>query len=99
VGLALAVGCDNPQRDKRTIKVNPDNDPLARPRAVLDRYAKGEPLASEVQEFPTLIKNVKKADPERGAIVEQALDEIQKNPARRVELAKAALEKIKPSMK
>jgi hypothetical protein len=98
-GFVVAVGCDNTQRGKREIPVNPGNDPLAPSRAVLERYARGEALASEVQSFPKLIEDVKKADAERGAIIEQALADIQKNPAGRAEIAKAALEKIKPSMK
>lgn len=97
--LALApLGCEN-KPQKRDIQVNPSNDPLAPARTVLERYAGGAEIASEVSGFPKLIEDLKKADAERGAIVEQALEDIQKAPGKRAAIAKAALEKIKPSMK
>ena len=81
------------------IEVKASNDPLHEPRMVLERYAAGQPLASEVSSFPAMVENVRKTDPARADILEKGLEEIQKGGgAARVSKAKELLEKLKPSM-
>ena len=100
-GLALAtaaMGCGCSPQEK-SIEIKPSNDPLLQARAVLERYAAGQPLSSEVSTFPQLIADVRKADPARADILEKGLAEIQKAPANsRPAKAKELLAKLQPSM-
>ena len=98
-GLALVtLGCGRQVKEEQ-IEVKPSNDPLFQARAVLQRYADGQPMGSEVTSFPHMIEDVRKADPARADILEKGLAEIQKaSPATRAAKAKALLKKLQPSM-
>ena len=93
----FAAGCNRAPREE-TIEVKPSNDPLEPARALLERYARGEPLGSEVTSFPQLVEDVRKVDPVRADILEKGLAEIQKNPSARAAKAKELLKKLAPSM-
>ena len=81
------------------IEVKASNDPLYEPRMVLERYAAGQPPASEVGSFPAMVEHVRKTDPGRADILAKGLEEIQKSAgAARVAKSKELLEKLKPSM-
>ncbi|MBW3599622.1 MAG: hypothetical protein KY475_20410 [Planctomycetes bacterium] len=54
-------------------------------RAVLQRYAEGQPRGSEVTSFPYMVEQVRASDPARADILEQGL-------------AKELLAKLQPSM-
>ncbi len=95
VGLTLAVlavGCSQSAREK---DIEIKTDPLAEPRTILQRYAEGQPLGSEVTSFPQLVENVRKADPARAEILEKGFKEIEKSPAARAATAKGLLDKLK----
>lgn len=95
----IAVGCGSSVREE-TIEVKASNDPLHTPRSILQRYAEGQALGSEVQSYPKLVEDVQKVDPARAQILEKGLQEIQKAaPAARPALAKNLLTKLQPSMK
>lgn len=96
--LTLLAGCQRGVPDKQIV-VKASNDPLFAPRQILERYAEGPPLASEVTSFPAMVENVRKSDPERAAVLQKGLEEIQKGGrAARVAKAKELLDKLKPSM-
>jgi hypothetical protein len=103
-GAALAValaafGCSPRAAHERDIPVKAENDPLAEARTILQRYASGQPMSSEVTTFPQLVENVRAKDPQRADVLEKGLDELQKSPpsARQVK-AKELLKKLQPSM-
>jgi hypothetical protein len=100
--LTVAVaGCGGGGSVKEEqIEVKASNDPLSQPRAVLQRYADGQPLSSEVTMFPGMVAEVRKTDPTRADVLEQGLADIQKAaPGARPKLAKDLLDKLQPSMK
>ena len=97
--LALAVGCGHEGVEEQEIKVEAANDPLNMPRSILERYAAGQSLGSEVASFPGIVAKVREVDPTRAEILEKGLQEIQNAPpADRPAKAKELLNKIKPSM-
>jgi len=96
---SLLVGCQPTGVAPKQIVVKASNDPLHEPRQILQRYAQGQPLASEVSSFPAMVENVRKSDPARADLLQQGLEEIQKaGGAARVAKAKELLDKLKPSM-
>lgn len=90
VGFVI-LGCNSNPREEN---INVKADPVGEARAVLQRYADGQPLASEASSFPKLIERVKAANAEQGATVEKALNDIQKAPGNRTAIAKDALAKL-----
>lgn len=97
--LVLLSACEQGGRPSEAIEVKASNDPLYEPRMILERYAKGEPMASEVSSFPAMVEHVRKTDPGRADILAQGLEQIQKSGgASRVAKSKELLEKLKPSM-
>lgn len=93
---ALALGCTG-GRKAENIDVQAANDPLAQPRTILERYAKGEPLGSEVSSFPFMVEEVRKVDKDRADILEKGFAEIQKAPSTRAATARELLKKLAPS--
>jgi hypothetical protein len=102
VGLLFAgisLGCGSSVREE-TIEVKAANDPLYAPRSILQRYADGQGLGSEVESFPKMVEDVRAVDPARAQVLEKGLVDIQKaSPANRQGLAKGLLTKLQPSIK
>ncbi|WP_020470716.1 hypothetical protein [Zavarzinella formosa] len=90
--LGLAAGCSPPVKTE-TIEVKPA-DPLAQVKTTLANYVKGQPLGSEVTAFPTMVETVKKANPEKGALVEKGFADLQKPGANTKAIAKDLLAKL-----
>jgi hypothetical protein len=91
------TGCVSSVSEER-IEVSPANDPLFLPRSVLEQYARGQALGSEVTSFPKMIEDVRRVDPERAEILDQGLQQIQEaSPATRAAKAKELLEQLQPS--
>lgn len=98
VSFGLLTGCSSGVKEE-TIEVKPSNDPLAMPRTVVQRYAEGQPLGSEVTSFPSLVETLRETDPARADVLEQGLKEIQDAaPSARQSKAKSLLSKLQPSM-
>lgn len=92
--IAFSVtACSSPQSETITIKVA--EDPLDGIRTVLDGYAKGQPLRSEVTSFPNFIRDIRKVNPEKADLLEKGLEELQKPGANVKSKAIALLEKLK----
>ena len=70
-------------------------DPLAGVRTILEGYVKGVPMRSEVTSFPDFINSAKKANPEKGELLEKGLQELQKPGTNLKAKASALLEKLK----
>jgi len=93
------IGCSGGVREE-TIEVKASNDPLTVPRNILQRYADGQPLGSELTSFPKLVEDVRKVDTTRADVLEKGLAEIEKAaPGQRAGLAKGLLAKLQPAMK
>ncbi|MEN6495814.1 MAG: hypothetical protein ABFD16_16150 [Thermoguttaceae bacterium] len=94
LALAVVAGC-NPSGIKIE-SYKPDKPPAAVEQAkqLLQQYANGGPLGSEVTGYPQLIERVKQEDAQKGEILEKGLAEIQKAPGTRVEKAKALLKQL-----
>jgi hypothetical protein len=99
VVFAAAVGfagCGPPRNVKEeTIEVR-QQAALDRARKMLENYAKGQPLGSEVTAFPSLVEDVKKEDAERGQILEQGLADMQTGKGSPATKAKDLLKKLAP---
>ena len=97
IGLALAaatLGCGQTVKEKQ-IEVKAATDPLLTPRSILQRYADGQALGSEVTSFQYLVETLRKADPAKAEILEKGLEEIQKAaPEARAKQAKELLQKL-----
>lgn len=96
--VTIVAGCSTGVPEE-TIEVKASNDPLFQPRSILQRYADGQALGSEVTSFPYMVENVRKVDPERADILEKGFAELQSAaPGARRAKAKELLDKIQPSM-
>jgi hypothetical protein len=96
--MFVVLGC-SPVRVEQ-IEVKASNDPLHEPRQILERYASGQALGSEVTSFPKLVDDVRKVDATRADVLDKGLNDLQKaSPAARPALAKTLLAKLQPSMK
>ena len=97
--LVFLLGCGGGGVEEREIEVKASNDPLYEPRAILTRYAEGQPLGSEIASFPYHVNQVRETDPERADILEKGIADLQAAPpAKRKEIAKELLTKLAPSM-
>lgn len=96
--LLAPVGCFSPVEEKQ-ITVKASNDPLFYPRSVLQRYANGQPMGSEVTGFPAMVAELRKTDAKRADILEKGLADLQAAPASgRKAIAKDLLTQLAPSM-
>ncbi|WP_166826883.1 hypothetical protein [Thalassoroseus pseudoceratinae] len=96
--LSFLPGCGGGVQEKE-IEVKASNDPLNEPRAILKRYAEGQPFGSEITSFPDHVANVREIDPERADILEKGIADLQAAPAgKRKAIAKELLGKLAPSM-
>ncbi len=89
----LVLGCSNSGNETITVKVA--EDPLANVRTLLEGYAKGQPMRSEVTSFPDYVNTVRKVDPAKADILEKGFSELQKSGANHQAKAKELLEKLK----
>ena len=102
VGAMVAVtmfGCGPSGSQKPIeIKVPAQNDALAQATSLLERYAAGQPMTSEVTSFPAMVEALRKTDSAKADILQAGLDELQKAPpGARPAKAKEILGKLKPA--
>lgn len=101
LGLALVVclggltigGCGDGARRPQQIQASAGSA-LTEAKSVLENYARGQSLASEVEGFPNLIERVKAEDAAKGAILEKGLNDIRKSPASAGAKAKELLKQL-----
>lgn len=72
--FAFLVGCGG-VREETIVVVK--HDPFANVRSALSNYVNGQPLASEVESFDTLVAEVTAVDAEKGEILEAGLRDLQ----------------------
>jgi hypothetical protein len=91
--LSLAVGCNQQTWQEKTYQVKLPNG-VEQAKNLLQRYVDGQPLGSEVTSFPQIIEDAKKADPQKGELLQKGLQDLQQSPAGLAAKAKALLEKL-----
>lgn len=92
------IGCGQGGRVKEeAIEVKQDSG-LARAKALLEKYANGQPLGSEAASFPNLVEEVRKTDPDRATVLEKGFADLQqaKSPAAVKSKAKDLLKQMEP---
>jgi hypothetical protein len=68
---------------------------LEQAKAILENYAKGAPMTSEVSSFPGVIEEVRKTDPQKADLLEKGFADLQKGPKSELGAkAKALLKKL-----
>ncbi|MCS7238505.1 MAG: hypothetical protein NZ899_09565 [Thermoguttaceae bacterium] len=87
-------GCGGGNVPQKKVVEVPMPKGVERAKILLQNYAKGQPLGSEVSSFPEIVEEAKKTDPDKAAILEQGLAELQKNPAKRQQIAQDLLKKL-----
>lgn len=91
--IAGTLGC-SPVKEEQ-IAVKPKGDALVSARTLLEGYAKGQPMSSEVTSFPKMVEDVRAVDPAKANILEKGLGELQKSaPNARPSKAKDLLKKL-----
>jgi len=92
VAVAALSGCSQGVKEQSfTVKETPALDQA---KQILQRYANGQPMASEASSWPGIIEDVKKSDPEKGKILEKGIEDIQKSKANPGPKAKEILSKL-----
>ncbi len=75
---ALAIGCGGTVQDKVMTGTGTGPGPVDEAKALIKRYADGEPMGSEAMVFDDLAQRVTAADAGKGAKVKKFLDDAQK---------------------
>lgn len=94
----LAGGCGNGKAPVRTYTIAKAPDPLDEVRALLKRYADGQPVGSEVTSYGDLVARVRVEDGARADVLEAGLEAIAANPRTAVSQARQLLERIGPAV-
>jgi len=93
-GLAvagLALGCgDKPKQETIEVKY----DPMEQVRGTLERYAKGQPVASEATSYDHMVEEVRKVDPAKADILKAGLDDIKNTKGSPAAKAKELMKKL-----
>lgn len=91
--LVLTLGCGFA---KKKAEIEVKEDPLVNARAVLERYANGQPMTSEVTSFPKMVEDVRAVDAAKASILEKGLEDLKKASASaRAAKAKELLSQLK----
>lgn len=93
---AALIGCDGGDKPKQeSIEVKPQAE-LEQAKALLENYAKGQALGSEVSDFPRLVSGVRATDPARADVLEKGFADLQKPKANLAAKAKQMLAALRP---
>jgi len=95
--LALAMtGCGPTGSVKEeSIEVKP-NPAIDQAKHLLNNYAKGQKLGSEVTSFDTIVADVRKTDPPKASVLEKGFAELQKPKVDTKAKAKEILAQLAP---
>lgn len=96
---AAFIGCGPPGSVKEEVIEVKEQQASAQAVQLLENYAKGQALGSEVTTFPMLITNVRKEDPFRADILEKGLAELQKSKGGMKAKAKEILANMAPQQR
>ena len=94
MALAVLPGCGS--SDLPAVKTYEVKIPtgLEQAKRLLEQYAQGQPLGSEVTNYPQILEEVKKTDPQKAAVLEKGFADLQQaGPALRAK-AQALLQQL-----
>lgn len=98
VGALAAPGCGPPGKVKEEVIEVKENTALEQAKQLLNNYAKGQPLGSEVTSFAGIAAQVRQTDPTRGEILEKGFADLQKPKTDTRAKAKEILKALEPKM-
>lgn len=93
----LVVGCGDGKAPVKTYTMTKAPDPLEEVRALLKRYADGQPVGSEVTSYDDLVARVRAHDGGRADALDEGLKAIAANPRTASSEARRLLAKIGPA--
>jgi hypothetical protein len=67
---------------------------LERAKVILNDYAQGAPMGSEVMTFEEIVAEVRKADPQKATILEKGFADLKRYPGNRSVKARELLKKL-----
>lgn len=90
----LALGCGDGKAPVKTYTIAKPTDPLEEVRALLTRYADGQPVGSEVTTYEGLVAQVREQDGDRADVLDEGLKAIAANPRSAAAQARRLLDKL-----
>lgn len=90
----VVTGCRQQGTPQTKVIEVPMPKGLDRAKMLLQNYAQGQPLGSEAEDFPQIVEEVRKTDPEKANILQEGFAQIQKNPAQARRVAQELLKKL-----
>lgn len=96
LGSLLALGCGGEKVKQEDIAIKEDSA-LKRAQNLLDSYAKGQPLGSEVASYEFMVNDLRKEDPAKADTLQKGLEELKKTKGEATKAkAKEILAKLGP---
>lgn len=77
LAAVVCSGCNPGTPEVKTYQVKTASG-IDQAKQLLERYANGSPLGSEVTSFPQIVSEVKKTDPQKADVLEKGLADLQK---------------------
>src|SRR5215831_17800788 len=75
------------------VEVKPQSG-LERAKVILNDYAQGAPMGSEVETFPEIVEEVRRTDPQKAAILEKGFADLKRSPDNRRAKARELLKQL-----
>jgi hypothetical protein len=75
------------------VEVKPQSG-LERAKVILNDYAEGVPMGSEVETFEEIVAEVRKTDPQKAAILEKGFADLKRSPDNRKAKARELLKQL-----
>jgi hypothetical protein len=85
-------GCGRGGKGPRA-EVKPQSG-LERAKVILNDYAKGAPMGSEVMTFAEIVEEVRKTDPQKATILEKGFADLKRSPRNRGDKARELLKQL-----
>ena len=98
IGALAAPGCGPPGRVKEEVIEVKENSGLEQAKQILNNYAKGQPLGSEVTSFEYIVNKVRETDAARADVLAKGFADLQKPKADTKAKAKELLKALEPKM-
>lgn len=95
--ISPASGCGGSAKPVKTFTMTRAPGPLDEVRALLVRYAEGQPVGSEATNFEGLVARLREHDPASAATLEEGLAAIVQSPATAASRSRTLLEQLGPA--
>lgn len=91
--MALFGLCGCGLGGKGTVEVKSQSG-LEKARVILNDYAQGVPMGSEVMNFPEIVEEVRQSDPQKATILEKGFADLKRSPSNRSSKARELLKQL-----